>query len=292
MVLGVFGGVFLRLRGGGTARPRRRDWPVNFAHRGDSSGAPENTLPAFALGLKGGAGGIETDVHLSRDGELAVIHDPTLDRTTDGGGEVGERDYPQLLALDAGYYFTLDGATFPYRGAGARIPSLREVYETFPGVFVNAEIKSSAPGTEERLLAEILAAGAGERTLVASARHEGIVRFRRLSGGRVATSASRLEILVFYLAAKFGLWRFIRPDYAALQVPVRLGNLEVVTPGFLQAARSVGVRVDVWTVNDRAEMRRMLDLGVDVVMTDRPAELAEVLRERRRGGYELPEDVD
>jgi glycerophosphoryl diester phosphodiesterase len=285
--LGAFIVVALRRRSG--ARRLDGEWPVNFAHRGASARAPENTLEAFRLAAEDGAGGLETDVHVTRDGHVVTIHDDTVDRTTDGSGLVRETTLAELQSLDAGYRFTPDGgATFPYRGEGVRVPELREVLRGFPDLAVNVDIKEAQPGVEEAVLRAIESEGAADRTLVVSEYTPVIGRFRRLSGGRVRTGASRGESRLFYYLSALRLEGLLRPAYEALQVPVRHGDREVVTPRFLEAAHGVGVRVDVWTIDEPAEMRRLLDLGVDVVMTNRPEALSGVLR--GRGLYTLAND--
>jgi glycerophosphoryl diester phosphodiesterase len=259
-------------------------WPAILAHRGASARAPENTLEAFRLAVEEGAGGLELDVHATRDGEIVVIHDATVDRTTDGSGAVAGMTLEELRRLDAGYRFSPDGGrTFPYRGRGTRIPTLAEVYAQFPDVRVNADIKETRAGTEEVVLRVIRRAAAEVRTLVASNHHAVVRRFRRASGGRIRTAASRREIAAFYLMSCSRLEALGHPAYDALQVPVEHKGITLVTPRFLGAAHSRDVRVDVWTINDAAEMRRLWDLGVDGVMTDRPGVLASLLEERREG---------
>jgi len=264
----------------GEARTFKRDWPTNLAHRGASARAPENTLEAFRLAVDAGAGGLELDVHMTRDGRVVVIHDPTTDRTTNGSGTVREMTLEEVDALDAGYRFSPDGASYPYRGRGLRVPTLDEVYEEFPGTPVNIEIKEPRKGVEEAVFRVIKEAGAEDRTIVASQRHAVIERFRRVSGGEVPTAASRREIGAFYLLSRLRLEELARPAYDALQVPQYYRGRTVVTRRFVEAAHARGVRVDVWTINDPREMRRLLDLGADTIMTDRPGVLAQVLEER------------
>jgi glycerophosphoryl diester phosphodiesterase len=261
-------------------RIARGPWPANFAHRGASALAPENTLEAFRLASE--AGGLELDLHVTRDGEVVVIHDATVDRTTDGSGAVAAMTLDEIRRLDAGYRFSPDGGrTFPYRGRGLRVPTLAEVYEGFPEARVNADIKDDWRGAEEAVLRVIRNAGAEGRTLVASTDHAVLRRFREISEELVSTSASRREIAVFYLLSRLHLEALVSPAYDALQVPVEHRGIELVTPRFVRAAHSRGVGVDVWTINDAAEMRRLLHLGVDVIMTDRPEVLAALLAARR-----------
>ena len=277
-LVGILGAVTLRK---GEARTVKKDWPANFAHRGASARAPENTLEAFRLAVEAGAGGLELDVHMTLDKEIVVIHDPTVDRTTNGSGAVAEMTLDEIKALDAGYRFSPNGgSTYPYRGRGLRTPRLAEVYEEFPNAPVNIEIKQAQPGVEEAVLKVIWEAGAAGRTLVASNRHGVVRRFRRISGGRIPTAASRREIARFYLLSRLRLERLYRPAYDALQVPPDYRGTPLVTPRFLEAAHDRGVRVDVWTINDLDEMRRLLDLGADGIMTDHPEELVAVLGER------------
>jgi glycerophosphoryl diester phosphodiesterase len=185
----------------------------------------------------------------------------------------------ELGRWDAGYRFTQDGdKTYPYRGKGLRIPTLEEVYQEFPEVPINVEIKAGTrPGVEEAVWRVIEAAGAEERTLVVSESTAPIHRFRKASRGRVATASSIGEIIVFYLLSRVCLHRLLRPSYRALQGPEVYCGLRIVTPEFVRAAHELGIRVDVWTIQYEPDMRRLLGCGVDGVMTDRPNVLARVL---------------
>jgi glycerophosphoryl diester phosphodiesterase len=265
----------------GNKRTVRGEWPINLAHRGASALAPENTIEAFRLALEAGAGGLELDVHMTRDGQIVVIHDATVDRTTNGSGAVAEMTRDELRGLDAGHNFSPDGGpSRPYRGRGVRVPTLGQVLEEFPGVAVNIEIKAGTPGIEETVLGVLREANALGRALVVSTPHDIVKRFRKASAGNVSTGATRLEIGVFYISSRLRLERLVRPAYDALQVPLRHRGIPVVIPRFVRAAHARGVRVDAWTINQADEMSRLLDLGVDVIITDRPDTLAEVLENR------------
>jgi glycerophosphoryl diester phosphodiesterase len=259
----------------------RGEWPVNLAHRGASALAPENTIEAFRVAVEAGAGGLELDVHMTRDGHIVVIHDATVDRTTNGTGAVSEMTLDELRGFDAGHNFSPDGgSTRPYRGRGVRVPTLGEVLEGFPGVAVNIEIKAGSPGIEETVFGVLREANALGRTLVVSTPHAIVKRFRKVSGGHISTGASKWEIGIFYVLSRLRLERLVHPAYDALQVPLRHRDIPVVIPRFVRAAHARGVRVDAWTINQADEMRRLLDLGADVIMTDRPDTLAEVLQRR------------
>jgi glycerophosphoryl diester phosphodiesterase len=256
--------------------------PMFFAHRGGALLAPENTLVAFERGASYGADALELDIQMTRDGELVVIHDMTVDRTTDGTGPVAAYTLDELRRLDAGYRFTPDGGkTYPFRGQGITIPTLAEVFARFPTLRVNIDLKESDEARERKLWALIQELEVGQRVLVASGEaHLPIVRFRQISGGRVATSASKQEIRTFVLLALArGTW-MLRPVYDALQVPEIWKRTRVVSPTMLAAAHRRGLHVHVWTVDDRPSMERLLAWGVDGLMTDRPDLLAEVLAAR------------
>jgi glycerophosphoryl diester phosphodiesterase len=256
-----------------------KDWPVNFAHRGGAGIAPENTLVAFREGLSVGAGVLELDVHTTADGHVVVIHDDDVASTTQGTEPVREMTLAEIKRLDAGYWFSRDGRrTFPCRGQGIRIPTLVEVYDEFVEVPINVEIKGKRAGIEEAVWRVIEAADAQERTLVVSESMPTMRRFREVSGGRVATASSSVELIFFYILSGLGLGRFVRPRYQALQGPETFHGLRVVTPKLIRAAHERGLRVDVWTIDSEADMRRLLGFGVDGIMTDHPDILAELLQ--------------
>jgi glycerophosphoryl diester phosphodiesterase len=247
------------------------DGPLLFAHRGGALLAPENTLVAYENGLTFGADAIELDVHLSRDGELMVIHDETVERTTDGTGPIALKTLDELRRLDAGFRFTRDGGqTYPFRGQGITIPTLREVLTTYPNTRLNVELKVNRPEAEQALLDLVRELGAEDRVLAASNYTAAIARFRALCEWRVATSASAGEIRNFVLAAMLRTARWLRPTYDALQVPETWRALRIVSPTTLALAHRMGLAVHVWTINDRATMDRLLAWGVDGLTTDRP----------------------
>ena len=257
-------------------------WPLAFAHRGGSLLWPENTMAAFRGAVEMGYRYLETDLHATRDGALALIHDDTLERTTDGRGPVWEHTLAELKRFDAGYHFSPDGGrTYPYRGQDVTVPTLEEALEAFPEVRINVEIKQEQPPAVGAVAEFIERRGCQERLLVASFRDRVVKEFRRRSGGRVATSAAQREAFRFWLASRLRLERFLRVPYDALQVPARYGALTIVDRRFVEAAHNRGLQVHVWTVDEPAEMRRLLELGVDGLMSDRPDLLLEVVGGRQ-----------
>jgi glycerophosphoryl diester phosphodiesterase len=251
------------------AEPR----PHVFAHRGGAGLRPENTLEAFRHAMALGYRHLETDVRMTRDGALVLFHDATLDRTTDGHGPLAERSLAELRALDAGYHFTSDGVGFPYRGRGLTIPTIDELL-ALEGAFFNIEIK--APGDRvRRAFWDALERHAAHDRVLVAAEHGRIGRaFRKLARGRVATSAASDEALAFWAAARAGLTRWLPIHYDALQLPESYRGLRVVDSRLVSAAHARGLAVHVWTVDEPDAMRRLLALGVDGLMTDRPDRLA------------------
>jgi glycerophosphoryl diester phosphodiesterase len=251
--------------------------PLLIAHRGGSALAPENTLEAFRRAVNWWRADIlELDVQPTRDGEAVVFHDATLERTTDGVGAVAARTIDELRQLDAGYHFrSVGGDPTPFRGAGIRIPTLAEVLDAFPDVRVNVEIKDGR--AQERVLETILAARASHRVLVAAGKKKRRSCFGRYAG---AVSASGEEMRAFYAAFRLRSLFLCRPEYAALQMPERYAGTRVLTPALVRAAHRMNIAVHVWTVDEEADMRRLLDWGVDGIVTDRPDRLAAVLHEK------------
>lgn len=258
------------------------DAPLFFAHRGGALLRPENTMLAFEHGVSFGADALELDLQLTRDGELVVIHDFRVERTTDGTGPVADYTLDELQRLDAGYRFTTDsGKTYPYRGQGHTIPTLRSVFERFPTLRVNMDLKESTPEREERLWRLLQEMGAVDRVMIGSFDYAPMARFRTLTGGRVATGATRREIVWFLTSFYTGQLRRFRPAFDALQVPETDHGFRIVTPRMIAAAHRLDRDVHMWTIDQPSDMCRLLKWGVDGVMSDRPDLLAQVLAERK-----------
>jgi glycerophosphoryl diester phosphodiesterase len=244
--------------------------PRVFGHRGAAGLAPENTLPSFALANALGAAYLELDVHATLDGTVVVLHDPTLERTTNGCGPVAERGLAELQQLDAGYRFTTDGAHFPYRGQGVRIPTLEAVLRSFPQACFNIEIKQGDPPIVDRVIDLLEATGTLARTLLAAEQDSIMQMIRRLAGGRVATGMSAVDVAEFIDRCNRQSWEGYQPPGLAMQVPTSFGAIEIVNASTVRAAHRLGLEVHVWTINDAEEINRLLDLGVDGIMSDLP----------------------
>ena len=240
---------------------------------------PENTLEAFAAGLAAGADRLELDVHATADGVVVVMHDEILDRTTDGSGPVRALSLAALKRLDAGYSFQAPDGTWPFRDRGVRVPTLDALLEAFPDVPLNIEVKQREPAIEAAVLDTLARHGARERTLLAAEDGEIMTRLRAAAPD-VVTSFSASEVAEFVYRLRDGNLAGYRPPGVALQVPPAFRDIAIVTDASVAAAHALGVEVHVWTINDEAEMERLLDLGVDALMTDFPARGAAVLRRR------------
>jgi len=256
--------------------------PLAFAHRGGGKLWPENTIVAFQGAVQMGCRYLETDLRTTRDGVMVTIHDETVDRVSDGSGPVSALTLAELKRLDAGYHFSPDGGqTFPFRGKEVTVPTLAEVMQAFPDICLNLDMKQKEPSLVEALATFIEELDAHDRILAGCFYDRMLKEFRQRTGGRVATSAASWEARLFWLASRLGLTRFLRLAYDALHVPARQGPLSVVDRRFVQAAHRLGIAVHVWTVDESEEMHRLLNLGVDGLMSDRPDLLLAVLRLRQ-----------
>ncbi len=254
------------------------DRPHLFGHRGASGEAPENTMVSFERAWATGVSYLETDCHATSDGVIVLQHDATLDRTTDGDGPVSAHSYAELQQLDAGYRFTLDGGvTFPFRGTGTRIPRLSELISAFPEARVNLEIKAGEQETVDEVIRLIRKANAEHRFLLAAEDDAIMARIRSVCPG-TALGTSRDGAFAFFAALGEGRIADFAAPADALQIPSAAFGQELVTPASIEAAHSLSMQVHVWTINDPSEMRRLLALGVDGLMSDYPAMLVQEAR--------------
>lgn len=248
-----------------------------IAHQGGEQLRPSNTLPAFQHATELGVDVLEMDIHASQDGVLVVMHDDTVDRTTDGNGRLQDLTLAQIKELDAGYYWTGDGGqTYPYRGQGITVPTLEELFIAFPQMPMNIEIKQREPSIVQSVCDLLDQYGRRQSVLIASFHPETMVEFRETCPG-VATSMTEPEIRRYFVLNTIFLASLFNPPGEAFQVPEYSGSLHVVTNRFVRGAAGRNVAVHVWTINDPADMQRFIDLGVDGIITDRPDLLLELL---------------
>jgi glycerophosphoryl diester phosphodiesterase len=270
---------------------------VSYAHQGGAWEAPSSTLFAIGRALELGATGIELDVHATADGHLVVCHDDTVDRTTDGHGAIHSLTLAELAALDNAYWWVpgadvtpgLEPDAYPYRGrapedrsfAIATLDEVLALLDGYPEAALNLDIKATAPAVEpyeERLAATLAGHDHRDRVIVASFLDLASEAFSRFAP-EVATSAGTLAVAGFWRAlTQGGEWPEM--DHVALQVPAVYGDQVLVDERFVEAAHNRGLAVHVWTINDEKEMARLVDLGVDGIISDLPTTLVGLLRQR------------
>jgi glycerophosphoryl diester phosphodiesterase len=242
--------------------------PRVFAHRGGCALGPENTMAAFERGLAAGADGLELDVHLSSDGVVVVCHDSTLDRTTNATGRIDRRTAAELSRVDAGYRWSDAEGNHPFRSCGIGVPPLRDVLRRFPDVPIIIEMKVDHREMGQALVAEVLATSAVDRVCVAADGRRAI-RAAREALPAVASSACRWEVRLA-LYRSWAHWPVSRTEYGGYQVPETAGATRVVSPTFVKHAHGAELEVQVWTVDDAADMERLLDWGADALISNRP----------------------
>jgi glycerophosphoryl diester phosphodiesterase len=262
--------------------------PLVIGHRGCAGEAPENTLASFERALAQGADILESDLHLTRDGVPVLLHDDDLARTTDAAGNIRDFDASELARVDAGWRFSADGGrSFPYRERGIRIPALRTALQRFPHARFNLELKLADPALAVAALDVIEAAGAADRVLLTAGENDAMDVLREELSRRatpVAEGACVADILELVAATREH--RAPRGRAHAYQMPPEFAGATLVTRELIATAHAAGAQIHVWTLNELDELTRMLDLGVDGIVTDHPGRLFDLLVERgarRRG---------
>lgn len=263
-------------------RPRREtDFfdlprPRIIAHRGASGDYPENTLPAFQAAVRLGVRYLELDVHLSRDGEVVVCHDHTLARTAGNDGVIREMTLAEIRRFDAACNFSPDdGATFPFRGRGIQVPTLAEVLTAFSHQHFIIELKQATRDLAAATLEVVRRFRISRRVLIASEHQEPIDHTRAIAPG-VPTNMPAQEVGLFMMSLSPHAEPYA-PAGDALQVPPEYHSWKLVTPESIGAAHRAGAEVHVWTVDQPSEMRSMLALGVDGILTNHPSRMIRTL---------------
>jgi glycerophosphoryl diester phosphodiesterase len=261
-----------------------------IAHRGGMGLGPENTIETFKRSLAAGADTLEMDIRSTKDDRLVVIHDATVDRTTDGTGTVHELNLADIKKLDAGTRRQRKGPEFSVPNARIVVPTVAEVLVAFPDTPLVMEVKDERPATGELLCGLLARYRKTGNVLVASMHAKVLYEFRKACP-TVATSAGPNAVRVFYLLNKVGLTSLFSAEMAAFQVPASVRGRRIATPGFVMAAHRRNIKVEVWTVNDEDEMQQLLEAGVDGIFTDFPSRMKSVVDKtlRRPAGSQRPE---
>ena len=268
---------------------------ISYAHQGGAWAGPASTLYAIRSALAAGATGIELDVHATSDGHLVVSHDPTVDRTTNGSGNLADLTLDEVRSLDNAYWWVpgadvspgLDPGSYPFRGRAPDDPAfgvatLEQVLEEFPGVVLNLDIKQTSPTVapyEEALAVMLKSFGRGDDVIVASFLDSATDSFSSFAPD-IPTSAGTMAVAAFLQAVRAGDDP-LPMRHVALQVPAAYGELRLVDERFVEVAHREGLAVHVWTIEEESEMQRLCDLGVDGIITDRPTALVGVLNARQ-----------
>jgi glycerophosphoryl diester phosphodiesterase len=258
------------------------DRPLVIAHQGGDGIWPGDTMLAFEKAVGIGSDVLEMDAHITKDGQIVVMHDEKVDRTTDGTGLIEDLTLKELKQLDAAYKWSNDdGKTFPYRGQGIQVPTLNELFQKFPQIRYVIEIKLTQNPIDKPLCDLIRKHNMQNKVVIASFHDVAMQNFRRTCP-EVATSASRGEVTKFVLLGKVFLSGLVAPQYQSIQPPYdpkESMNIPIMTKRFIREAHAKNLKVEPWTVDDPELMKQYIEWGVDGIMTDRPDLMIDVLKE-------------
>ena len=246
------------------------DPPIIMAHRGGQGLYPPNTIYAYERSVNIGVKVLELDIQITSDDVLVVRHDPTVNATTNGMGYIDSMKLEEVKLLDAGYRWTSDGGnSFPYRGNNITIPTLEEVLQKFPDTRLNIDIKPVNSKVVPIFCDLLRKYEVLEYVMVGSFHDHQLAAFRKLCP-EVATAAGVAETRLFFALNKLSSTRLFSSKARAFQIPEYAGRLHIVTPNFIRTAHKQNLQVHVWTVNSDQEMMRLIDWGVDGIITDYP----------------------
>ncbi|MFC4322784.1 glycerophosphodiester phosphodiesterase [Litchfieldia salsa] len=256
---------------------KSNETPLVIAHRGGAGIAPENTLYAFKMAERLGVDAIELDVRMSKDKELIVIHDETVDRTTDGTGLVSNLTLDQLKEFDAGYRLKMEKRGYPFRNRGIQIPTLEEVFQEIKHTSFVIEIKDTNPKVEKKVAKLIKKYKLKKKVIVGSFNDESIKRFANSTEGKVpiGTGAETLKFYVFL--HKLHLDRIYPLKRNAVQIPVKAGHIDLATERLVNTMRERNIAIHYWTINDEKTMKELIKLNVDGIITDFPNKMLQLI---------------
>jgi glycerophosphoryl diester phosphodiesterase len=257
--------------------------PVILAHRGDSARYPENTMPAFDSAVQMNVDVIETDVHLTADGEVVIWHDDTLERMSGDPRRISSMDWQEIHRVNAGSQFSGDGGkTFPFKDKNIKPVVIKELLSKYPLMKFNVDLKDNNLLLAEKFSQILLDLDCIKRVVTASFHKDVLLYFRKLLPGAI-TSCTSNEVMRLILLFRSGILNIPFPyKKKILQVPEYSGKIKVLNSGFIKYLHKRGFTVQIWTVNEIEEMNRFLDMGVDGIFTDKPALLLECLKNRKK----------
>lgn len=254
--------------------------PVVLAHRGDSINYPENTMPAFESAAAMGVHVIETDVHLTSDEEIVIWHDDTLERLSGDSRRIGDMTWKEIRNVNAGFLFTRDGVSYPYRESPIPPVLLKDLLSRFPAMRFNVDLKDDNLLLAEKH-AELLKELQCEQRVVTASFHKKVLKHFRKKLPGAPSSCTSVEVISLLIQYRTGILFLPVPGRPrVLQVPEFSGPVKVLSSGFIKALHKRGYKVQVWTVNEKKEFDRFFQMGVDGIFTDRPALLLDYLKNR------------
>jgi glycerophosphoryl diester phosphodiesterase len=259
--------------------------PLVIAHQGGELLAPSNTMAAFKNAANMGVDVIETDLHITKDGYLVAIHDPTVDRTTNGHGSVADMTLEEIQKLDAGYHFKDLNGNYSYRGKGVYIPTAEEMFQTFGDMRIEMEIKDDNPPERiEEMAAKLWALiekyHMEDKILVASFDQNMLDTFNKHAKDRVATCGGKQEVTKFVVFHKFFLRNLYQPETDSFQIPTADSGFDLTDQKLINGAHRRGQDISYWTIDDPIEMKKLLDAGADGILTNRPDLLLQLVAEK------------
>jgi glycerophosphoryl diester phosphodiesterase len=257
--------------------------PLVFAHQGGELLTPSNTIAAFTKAADMGVDILDTDLHITKDGYLVAIHDPTVDRTTNGHGKISEMTLSEIQRLDAGFHFKDLNGNYSYRGKGAYIPTAEELFQKFGDFRWSMEIKDDNPPGRYKEMARKLWAliqkyHMEDKIIISSFDQTILSTFNQYAKGRVAVSAGRQEVTKFVIFHKFFLRDLYQPQTDAFQIPTDNSGFDLTDQKLIDGAHRRGMNVIYWTIDDPKTMKKLIDSGADGIQTNRPDLLINLLK--------------
>lgn len=259
--------------------------PLVIAHQGGELLAPSNTMASFKNAADMGVDVLETDIHITKDGHLVTIHDPSVNRTTNGKGYVADLTLAELQTLDAGYHFKDLNGNYSFRGKGVYIPTVEEMFQTFNDMKIEIEIKDDNPPDRieeiaSKLWTLIEKYQMEEKIIIGSFDQKILQAFEKHAKGRVAISAGRQEVKSFVVFHKFFLRNLYVPKVDAFQIPVEDSGFDLTDSKLIDGAHRLGMEIHYWTIDDPKTMEKLIDSGADGILTNRPDLLLKLLEEK------------